>query len=217
MPIIQFKAPVKSAESSVPAEMPDFSSLSAGARMVAEIQWRKDNPPPPLLSTEGLIVLDHDPVHPHWQRPIVWSGAGEVKVRAVAAELCFERIPFALEELVVFSAYAKWLYKEQARLDFYPAHARAGMLEASIHVAYQYLKPWAPGIEAYLRGNTDELTRLHKADQIYPRLLEAAGPEEIKEAMAKMLSLADAKQLEPDEAQAVIEAANSQPHLVRVK
>lgn len=152
-------------------EMPDFSDLSPGARMVAEIQWRKENPPPPLYTTEGLIILDHDPAQPQWQRPIVWTGAGEVQIRALAAEFCFERIPFALEELIVFGAYVRWLRKEQERLDFYPDHAREGMKEASIFVAYQHLKPWAPGIEALLMGDTARLTELHKADKIYPRLI----------------------------------------------
>lgn len=162
---------------SKPAVEPDYSTMSPGEALIARFQWEKVKPPLFSISLDNVIVLEHDPAYPQWRRPIVWSGESERQVRAVAAELCFERIPFALEEFMVFNAYAHWLYKRKDQLRFFPqdAETQADMIESGVYMTGLVHPLWVPGVAAYLNGDKVALRKEHAGDGIYQRLVEHAG------------------------------------------
>lgn len=182
---------------------PDYSKMTPGEAMAARIQWEKERPPLFSISFDNVTVLDHDPAHPQWRRPIVWSGESERQVRAVAAELGFERIPFALEEYLVFNAYAGWLYKQKHQLSFFPQdeESQADALESFVYMTGLVHKPWVPGIDAYLRGDRAALEAAHAGDGIYQRLIENAGDEvwmHMQELLDKWSGVAAEPELEPE-------------------
>lgn len=185
---------------------PDYSGMSHGEKLIAQIEWEKAKPPLFSISLDNVTVLEHDPAYPQWRRPMVWAGESERQVRAVAAELGFERIPLALEEFMVFNAYAQWLYKKKDELRHFPQdpETQADMIEGAVYATALVHKPWIAGVDAYLRGDKAALREAHAGDRIYRRLIKNAG-DQLWEHMVEVLARAggeqpaDSAQLTPEQ------------------